>query len=180
MFLYGNGHLAFPRSPYAVSFWTGAEISSLSICPVIPRAVGRRYRVRRPRLAMVNVDHSWSPRSRLFTGLWLMEETVQPYGPARQGNGMLQGTVARHFLYSNGLLRTCPDWNRADLIGIGYYGVAAMAEPKTRLNWRTGCAIIARSTAPTMVSCERPSPNPVTMPAKRQGHSSIATRRRPT
>jgi len=44
-------------------------------------------------------------------------------------------------------------------------------EPKPRQNWRTGCAIIARSTAPTMVSCERPSPNPVTMPAKRRGRS---------
>jgi len=61
--------------------------------------------------------------------------------------------------------RTCPDRNRADLIGI-VYGVAAMAEPKTAPELATGCAIIARSTAPTMVSCERPSTNPVTMPAK--------------
>jgi hypothetical protein len=35
-----------------------------------------------------------------------------------------------------------------------------MAGPKTRVSLRTGCAIIARSTAPAMVSCERPSPKP--------------------
>ena len=29
--------------------------------------------------------------------------------------------------------------------------------PRPRVSWRTGCAIIARSTAPATVSCERPS-----------------------
>ena len=80
-------------------------------------------------------------------------------------SGVLRGVVARLFLCSNGLLRTCLDRNRTNLIGIALYGVAA----KTRVSWRTGCAIIARSTAPAMVSCERPSPNPVTTPANGEG-----------
>src|SRR5260370_41400329 len=44
---------------------------------------------------------------------------------------VLRGAVARLFLCSNGLLRTCPDRNRTNLIGIALYGVAAMAGPKT-------------------------------------------------
>src|SRR3979490_2866334 len=75
-------------------------------------------------------------------GAWTSETT---------GKGVLRGAVARLFLCSNGLLRTCPDRNRTNLIGIALYGVAAMAGPKTRVSWRTGCAIIARSTAPAMV-----------------------------
>jgi len=45
-------------------------------------------------------------------------------------NDVLRATDAS-FLCSNGLLRTCPERNRADLISIALYGVAAMAEPKT-------------------------------------------------
>ena len=34
------------------------------------------------------------------------------------GKGVLRGAVARLFLCSNGLLRTCPDRNRTNLVGI--------------------------------------------------------------
>ncbi|MFB9268638.1 hypothetical protein ACFFWD_36915, partial [Bradyrhizobium erythrophlei] len=37
----------------------------------------------------------WSPRSHSFTGLWLMDETVQPYGPARQGGMACCGVPGR-------------------------------------------------------------------------------------
>ena len=55
-------------------------------------------------------------------GAWTSETT---------GKGVLRGAVARLFLCSNGLLRTCPDRNRTNLIGIALYGVAAMAGPQT-------------------------------------------------
>ena len=41
------------------------------------------------------------------------------------------GVPWRAFSCSNGLLRTCPDRNRTNLIGIALYGVAAMAGPQT-------------------------------------------------
>jgi len=78
------------------------------------------------------------------------------------------GPRARPFLCSNGLLRTCPDRNRADLIGIVCMEVAAMQSPKPA---RTGGRMRDHRAqhAPTMVSCERPSPNLVTMPPNGEG-----------
>src|SRR5260370_13441755 len=47
------------------------------------------------------------------------------------GFGSAVGCRGAPFLCSNGLLPTCPDRNRTNLIGIALYGVAAMAGPKT-------------------------------------------------
>src|ERR1700686_2218646 len=117
-------------------------------------------------MANVMVSHQTQSIQR-FELLGASEGALGAWTSETTGKGVLRGAVARLFLCSNGLLRTCQDRNRTNLIGIALYGVAAMAGPKTRVSWRTGCAIIARSTAPAMVSCEKPSPNPGTTPAKR-------------
>ncbi len=139
----------------------------------INRAVGairpRSFRVHANYLDALNASRVRNPSpeaegTRPQVRLRIYVASLHQGSPA---SGVLRRTVARLFLCSNGLLRTCPDRNRTNLIGIALYGVAAMAGPKTRVSWRTGCAIIARSTAPAMVSCEKPSTNPVTTPAKR-------------
>src|SRR5260370_38208592 len=66
-----------------------------------------------------------SPSSAIRIGL------LKPKHQGSPASGVLRRAVARLFLCSNGLLRTCPDRNRTNLIGSALYGVAAMAGPQT-------------------------------------------------
>src|ERR1700675_2434319 len=81
-------------------------------------------------MANVMVSHQTQSIQR-FELLGASEGALGAWTSEATGKGVLRGAVARLFLCSNGLLRTCQDRNRTNLIGIALYGVAAMAGPKT-------------------------------------------------